>query len=309
MKFEDFNALSRQDIAALLHANGPTVGVFAPNGTRRWFQLEHGQQGKLVGTNYFDSVTTRLIELVRLMFDHGVDTLLVPLLSPHLFDTRGEDYTRETVSALSYLTRATKFHDFYAQYGVAARFYGDYGAYLSQSGYTGLLDEINRFNESSPDYPVHRLYWGVCAHDSVNTTINLTTEYYEAYGSAPSRDDLVKRYYGTSLPDVNFFIGASKPRAFDTPLLLNGREDLYFTVAPSPYLNETQFRSILFDHLFSRRKSDSDYEHMSTADWRNLREFYRQNSTQTLGVGSRMHEWGLWQPVGQQAVPVERIEG
>lgn len=299
MDYAQFQALSREDVAQLVRDAGPVTGVFALNGTRRWFQLEYGHEGQAVGQAYFEAITDRLIELTALLFDYGVHTLLVPLLSPHLFTSRGQEYTSRTIGALTYLTRTPKFLDFYRQYNIAARFYGDYAGYLVDIGQSALLAEINTFNEAHLDEVRHRLYWGVCAHDSVTTTARLAVELYAATGQIPSNEEMIRTYYGADIPPVSFFIGASKPRAFDTPLLLTGREDLYFTVAPSPYLNELQLRDILYDHLFARRKAHSKYHEMTAADWDALRSFYEQNARQTLGVGMRVHEWGLWQPTNQ----------
>jgi hypothetical protein len=80
------------------------------------------------------------------------------------------------------------------------------------------------------------------------------------------------------------------------PLIATGNEDLYFTVAPSPYLNIQTFRAILYDHLYTRKESELDYKEMTMEDLAALRSFYRTNQNAVLGIGIQSSQGNIWLP-------------
>lgn len=305
MDKQNFHKLSRKEIANLMEKDGKKVCVFPLNGTRRWFMLEHPPADGDFNTAYPNTMALRLVELCRLLFDYGIQTLLLPVLSPHLFRARGEAYTTMTIKALSLLTSHPKFIDFYQEEEVRVRFYGDYKTYLSTTPFANLVDDFAEIAAQTQTNNRRCIFWGVCADDAVETTANLAVQYYLKHGRVPDKQALITQYYGEPLPPVNIFISSSKPRVFDIPLLSNGREDLYFTVAPSPYLTEPQLRDILYDHLFARRKEHSRYDMMQPQEWKTLRKFYQLNMGKTLGVGARQASWGIWYPLPQVILPEE----
>lgn len=300
-----FRNLPRTKVAQIMCQKGPKVCVFPLNGTRRWYALEHAKPGADFADAYLEMITTRLIELCQLLFDYGVDTLLIPVLSPYLFQTRGERYTRMTLEALTFLTSHAKFLDFYQAYDTRVRFYGDYHQYLAGTPQAHITEQLDQISQKTAAYKSHRLLWGVCAHDAVETIATMSVEYYTNNGQIPDKPTLIEMYYGERIPPVSFFISSSKLRAFDMPLLSTGREDLYYSVAPSPYLTEQQLQDILYDHLFARQKDNNNYDTMQPEDWETLRKFYQANIGKTLGVGTKHQSWGLWYPTSQVLLPEE----
>lgn len=305
MDFNQFLSLSVKDVAALVRQNGRQVVAFPFNGTRRWFQLEESKPTQDPLTAYHEAITRRQAEIIRMLFEHGIDTVLMPLLSPYLFESRGSHYAQSAIEALRYLTDQDNFLSLYQQQDVRVGFYGDYADYLVDSASAHLLERFQAVTSSTRSHTSHHLYWGICAHDSTKTAISLAIQYYKKFGAEPTRDQLVEMYYGAPVPPISIFISATKLRVFDVPLLSNGRENLYFTVAPSPYFSQVQLRSILYDHLFARQKETSAYTRMQTSDWESLRQFYHANKTNTLGVGKRLKEWGIWVPLPQVNLPKE----
>jgi hypothetical protein len=78
------------------------------------------------------------------------------------------------------------------------------------------------------------------------------------------------------------------------PLIASGEEDLYFTISPSPYMNQEQLRLILYDHLYARRASDPDYAELSVQELQDLRNLYNKYPDYTFGIGKLVH--GIWVP-------------
>lgn len=288
----------------MVQDNGRKTVAFPLNGTRRWFLLEHGQPDGDFLTAYHDAITTRQIEVIELLYDHGIDTVLMPLLSPYLFDKRGSKYAETAVSALAYLTDHRKFLDFYKRHNARVRFYGEYEAYLNTPQFQPVLDKMHTLANQTSGNSGRRLYWGVCAHDGTQTAITHTVRYMQQHGTEPTREQLIASYYGEDLTAVDIFITASKFRVFDIPLLQNGREDLYFTVAPSPYFNAHQLRAILYDHLFVRPAKQTEYQQTTPEQWHTMHRFYHNNIDQTFGTGTSYA--GTWLPNTQLTQPKER---
>jgi adenosine tuberculosinyltransferase len=303
MDLEAFNSLPRDRVAELVRAAGPKVCVFPINGTRRWFALECEAAGDESPVSaYLDFSARRHVELYRLCFDNGLDTLLTPIFGPDLTD-RGNDYLQMAVDGLARPAADPVFTDFYHSHEVRVRFYGDYRRFFYTTPYAYLVQLFEQLTVQTEAYSRHRLFFGVCAQDASEWIAQMAVEYFAVHGRAPDREALVTRYYGEFVGPVDLFIGFDKFCTFDMPLVASANEDLYFTVTPSPYLTEQQLRGILYDHLYSRRGGEPDYAAMTPDDWTLLREFYQANLGRTLGIGARQERGGYWYPLPQVTLP------
>lgn len=291
-----FLNLPVDEVASLVRAAGPKVAVFPINGTRRWFALEHAAAAQAHDpiTAYMDISQTRHIELYRLFFDHGVDTLLTPVFGSELF-RRGDDYVRRIgMTGIARLAQHPEFLKFYDDYGVRVRFYGDYRRELAGTDFAPLIDIFDEAARRTRTYERARLFLGVFASDATEAAAALAIDFYRKQAKVPTRRELVEMYYGEYVEPASFFIGFDKLSAFDYPLLASGEEDLYFTIAPSPYLTERQLREILFDHLYTRRAPEPDYSELTRDDWKWMKSFYNAHREQIQGVGA-LHG-GIWYP-------------
>jgi tuberculosinol/isotuberculosinol synthase len=298
-----FRHLETTEVARMVRAAGPKVCVFPINGTRRWFMLEHAaeldrEQDSVAA--YLDIAGKRHVELYRLLFDHGVDTLLTPVFGPELLG-RGEEYMHIAAAGLAQLATHPLFQAFYRDFRVRVRFYGDHRRFFSSTPYAHLSDLFDQVTAQTLEHDRCRLFFGVCAHDPVETVAELAVRYHAQHGSTPDRTTLVAQYYGEYVPPVDLFIGFDRFWAFDMPLVATGAEDLYFTVSPSPYLTEAQLRDILYDHLYARRGEEPDYASMETHEWIWMRQFYAANQGRTLGIGAKRA--GFWVPLPQVVWP------
>jgi tuberculosinol/isotuberculosinol synthase len=303
INIETFQNLPTAEVARLVRAAGPKVCVFPINGTRRWFMLEHSpEQKEDFLASYLNMVVQRHIELYRLLFDHGLDTLLTPAFGPDIMG-REQGYVQMAAEGLARLTKHPDFLKFYETYQVRVRFYGDYRKFFGPTPYAYLADLFDEVTARTVAHDRHRLFFGLFAHDATETIAELAVNYHAEYGRVPDKRTLVELYYGEHVGAVDLFIGFDKFCAFDMPLVATGSEDLYFTVSPSPYLTERQLRDILYDHLYTRREEEPDYEAMGPDDWAWMRDFYRANSEKTLGVGIKQKRGGFWYPLPQMELP------
>ena len=293
--FESFLELPAADIAARVRATGHKVCAFPVNGTRRWFLLEHGDE---ITDDFFEPYMEESIKnhvsLCKMLFDHGIETILAPVFGRELMH-RGDEYTKRVgMDGLVRTATDKMYREFFEQYSVRVRFYGDYRDVLSGTPYEYALKSIYELTEATKQNTRFHLFFGVFADESTETIARLSVEHYLAHGSVPDHEALVRKYYGEDLPPVSLFIGFDKFSVFDMPLLASGAEDLYFSVSPSPYMTERQLRAILYDHIYVRRMPEPDYTKLARdeLDW--LRAYYHQNKNIALGVGRL--KFNIWFP-------------
>ncbi|HEY9527165.1 MAG TPA: hypothetical protein VIR02_08800 [Anaerolineales bacterium] len=292
---EHFLQLPAQEVAALVRARGQKVCVFPVNGTRRWFLLEHASQIK---DDFFEAYMNvsiqNHVELCAMLFEHGIDIVLAPVFGRELM-RRGDEYTQRVgIDGLVRTATDPNYRQFFEQYDVRVRFYGDYREVLTGTPYEYALNSMYEVMEATKENKSFRLFFGVFADEFTETVSRLSVEHYLAHNAIPDRQTLVRRYYGEDLPPVSLFIGFDKFSVFDMPLLSTGEEDLYFSLSPSPYMTRQQLRSILYDHLYVRPAPEPDYTKLTKEerDW--LREYYRKNKDYAFGVGKL--KFNLWVP-------------
>ena len=253
MKLSTFLNLPTSEVARLVRDAGTRVAVFPINGTRRWFMIEHpvDAEGGFSST-YLQVIVQRHVDLYRQFFDCGIDTLLTPAFGPDLLE-RGEAYMEMVAEGLTHLATHPIFLQFFQEYQVRVKFYGDYAKFFRGTQHDHLLDVFQDVMARTAGNGRFRLLFGVCAGDATESLAALAVQYYLKHGLVPGRDQLIELYYGEQIDPVNLFIGFDKPCVFDMPLVATGNDDRYFTVSPSFYLTERHLRRILYDHLYSRR--------------------------------------------------------
>lgn len=294
---EDFLQLPTNEVSRLVQANGSKAVVFPINGTRRWFMLEHGaQRFDDPIAAYTDIVIKKHIELYKLFFDHGVETLITPVIGSEVLETR-DDYM-EKIGAEGLASMATRqdFLSFYEEYDVRVNFYGDYRSALEQTPYKNIVTLFDNLTQKTKTHQHFRMFFGVFADDrKADERIAKTgIEYFRKNGEAPKRKVLVEDYYGEYIEKADIFIGFDRLSVFDYPLLHWGGEDLYFTITPSLYMNERQLRTILYDHLYARRVNEPDYLSLPPETFDELRKFYEKNRNGVLGTGTLLSD--IWLP-------------
>lgn len=301
MDKEEFLDLSPVEIGQLLNEYGPKVVVCPVNGTRRWYSMEYDSidYGHL-DSGYLDHVVTKYLEFFEMLFDHGVNTLIVPSFGPDLLE-RGKGYLEVAAEGFTRLTNHSLFLDFYQTYDVRVRFYGDFKEHFAHPPFTNLIDKFDSLTQNTLNNTSHRLYFGLFAHDAKEAVAKFAIDYYQKNGRPPTGAEIVEGYYGEYVEPVDIFIGYDKFSAFDMPLIATGMEDLYFTINPTLYMTEVQLREIFYDHIYSR-KPQEDYAKLTDQDWEFMQHFYQANHEKTLGIGKQFGN--IWYPIPQ----VESIE-
>lgn len=294
---EEFLELPTQEVAKIVRASGSKVVVFPVNGTRRWFVMEYGEQEFTDPViSYLDISMRRHIELYKLFFSHGVDTLLTPVIGPEILETREAYMQKIGAEGLARLAIHPELLTFYKEFDVKVRFYGEYRKYLVDTVYEYLIELFDQVTEKTKKNSSYRLFFGAFADQIIATEAlaKFVVQYFSENGNTPSRKEIVEMYYGEYLQKADIFIGFDRFSSFDYPLLNWGGEDLYFMVAPSSYLNDEQLREILYDHIYTRGVPEYDFMSSSGNSSTEIKNFYYKNRNLTLGTGHLLN--GTWIP-------------
>ena len=291
---EKFLNLQTKEIADIVRSGGSRVCVFPFNGTRRWFLLEHGRENHTDPVQaYIDLTSKGYIKIYEMLFDYGLDTVLAPVFGGEILN-RGEEYMEQIGAGMKLLAEHPYFVEFYEKYDVRVHFYGDYRRELSNTPYAYLADIFDDLAQKTAKNKRHRLFYGVFGSDATETIAELSVEYHRKTNRIPTRRELIELYYGEHIEKADIFIGFEKFNVFDYPLLSWGEESLYYTVAPSLYMNDELLRSILYDYIYLRPVQDPDYFTMPKEDFEAMRSFYETNREVAFGIGEM--RGGIWYP-------------
>ncbi|MBM3153299.1 MAG: diterpene synthase, partial [Chloroflexi bacterium] len=256
LSLDEFLSLPTEEVARIVRGAGPQVCVFPINGTRRWFALERPDAGL---EDYIRIATSQHKRLLGLLFENGIDTIISPLFGGELMG-RGAEYVQLALGGISVL-ESDSMLQFYQGMDIRVHFYGEYQQALAGTPYAQAISGlVERVSTSTSMYEKRRLFFGFFGNDAIRTILEVTARRIETDGRLPSREELIEAYYGEYVPPATLFIGFDKPAVFDYPLLSSGEEDLYFTVAPSPYLSERAIKQVLYDHVYLRQVNDPDWK-------------------------------------------------
>jgi tuberculosinol/isotuberculosinol synthase len=287
---ERFLQLETEEVAEIVRTSGTKVCVFPFNGTRRWFLLEHSDELHNQPAAYVETTIQGYVRVYKMLFDHGIETVLAPVFGKEIL-TRGEKYMTLIGDSMKLLAQHPEFTSLYKDYQVRVRFYGDFRKELDAQ-YRHITEAFDTVTEQTLRNDKHRLLYGVFASDAAQIVAELSIEYYQRHNRTPTRDELVKMYYGEDLEKADLFIGFEKFAAFDYPLLQWGNESLYFTIAPSLYITQTLLRKILHDHVYQRPTVELDYDLLTEDERTALRNYYRRRRDDAHGVGQMVD--GIW---------------
>lgn len=288
-------------IAKCVRESDLRVCVFAVNGTRRWFRLEYPDVPDTV-SSYLDAMVDVHIRLCRLLFEHGIDTLVIPVFGPELLGRSG--YHEIALKGLFRLATDPLLREFYSSDDIRVRYYGNYHDAFQESPWCDLLAPFDDIVERTAQHKKRRLFLGTCAEDATDAIAKLSIEFYKNHGVVPTREKLVELYYGEYVEPADIFIGFDIFCFFDMPLLDVGATGLYFTVCPSPYLSSTQLREIIYDYIYVRQAvSMGEPASLGYTVLESMKTFYDTNMGKTQGIGFLKD--GVWYPSDQVKVPPE----
>jgi tuberculosinol/isotuberculosinol synthase len=290
LKLGEFLLLPTSKVAEIIR--GLTMG-FPIDGTRRWFLLNHP---KIWDVEEYKQLTAkRYTKVFAMLFDHGVETVLVPAFGGELM-SRGEEYVREMMDGVARLAQSPAFTDFYHDYNVRVRFYGDWRRQVQ--GLPGSEAVVSALDGCAATQHTgsRRIFYGLWADDMLVTIVDdLARSRTEPVKF--TREAIVARYYGEYVRPTDIYIGFGRPTVFDVPMLVTSQTDLYYTVVPSLDLDEHLFRMIVWDHCVGRW-TQQEWNRLTEADLVALKAYYKAQHGSVLGLGEVDAATGIWYQKG-----------
>lgn len=279
---DTFVHLSNIQVARLVNEHGQKVCVIPISGVQSWYAMEYGKNmDSHHPGHYMEEVTKKLLDMYYLFFSQGIHTLVSPLHG--LMEEDGEPLTSR-LRRLEILTTHSDFLCFYEKYGVRVHFFGDYRRQLAGTPYAYLTGQFERLSKHTRKNTDHRLFYGLFTGNAAENIAELSVRHFIRTGQVPNRRAMMELYYGDAIESADLFIGSDKFNPADYPLLNFAEENLYFTAAPSFYLDNGQLRRILHDHLHPRQ--EPDYAQLSERELAALKDFYRAQRNMPMGLGS-----------------------
>ncbi|MCL4297588.1 MAG: hypothetical protein KJ077_17745 [Anaerolineae bacterium] len=255
--------LDNQVIAPIVSQKISTTVIYL-NGTRRWFLSQSKNWAdyvKLTGAAHR--------QLCQLFYNHGIQTLIQPLMGYDLLD-RGPDYLRMAVEQGLAELITPAYLNWYRQAQIRVTFYGNWLDTLNELGFNEIVNSLKLIAETSR-YNKHKLLFGAFADEGLDNIVKMAKD-------ANHGEELLSRYYGQPVGPVDLILGSGQPAIWDLPLLNINKASLYFFQAPTFCLSQEILRQVLYDHLYQRINDDELYDNLTTRMWQRAK---------VLGVGQR----------------------
>jgi len=299
-----FLTLPVNEILAIVQRESrPKVGVFVPDGSRR---LVLAFTDAKPGTEEFYRLSATLaaqylLKGLKVFFEHGLPTLLVPILSRSVLN-RGKDYRFFTVlEGLKLLFKSNVWMKFYNDYDVRVKVYGE-PQRLGGTECEEALEWIKITCQQTSSHRSHTLFFAIGESPVLGQDIaNSGIEFYKRYGRVPTFEEQIQEHYEENIEPADFFIMTSKMSGMGAlpRFLVNSDTEVYFLPAPGAFgLNTKTYRQILYDLIFIRkdlRFNIGNYDNVWNREHSiTLQKHYQQTAHFVIGLGRGIGN--IWVP-------------
>jgi hypothetical protein len=227
-----------------------------------------------------DFIHRSMAELVGLLVRHGIHRVFLPAYSADQRD-RDPRAHRYLVEGLRLLTSHPALVRAYQAQGIAVRFYGAVDELPVPA-----REHIAPADFGEPGRPRAFVHYGIDGGDPYRHVLRLAHELGAEHGRAPTREELVERYYGE--PDVrrlDILVAFNRTYArLGIPPCLDGQDRIYTTAVSPLVLTASMLRRILYDHLFRDQDRGRDYLDLDERQHRRIKTFYAHNREAIMGL-------------------------
>jgi hypothetical protein len=257
----------------------PATMVFAAGGTRRAAVLAGVS---LTNDDYVSWTRRRLVACFDLIFRHGVQHILAPVIIQSNFSEAGH-YRRRLLAWVEWgLASAEALAD-YGRLGWRVRLLGA-GSIPELAGTAERLQQMTT-TENAPT-----VWFTVATHADAPWEELLTAA---QHAGARSRREAILALYGEAIPPATLLLSFGKPEIFPDliPPLLIGKMQCYWRQSFGYELDERQFRAILYDYAYLRSTWQEDKTGRAEQVWQYRAAWERPP---TIGLGVRLGPF--WYP-------------
>jgi hypothetical protein len=277
----------------------PQLGVFVPDGSRRLVLAFTDAQPQTA--EFYALCATLparyLLHSLRVFFEHGLPTLLVPILSRSVLG-RGTRYQQLTaLEGLRLLFADEEWLKFYDEFDVRVNIYGE-PRRLAETECESALKWIAQTCQNTASHRTHHLLYAI--GESARAGQDIAEQgiaFFKTQGRIPTLKELNAVYYGEVLPTADFFIMTSKISGLGAlpRFLVDGDTEAYFLPAAGPIgLTANNYRRILYDLLYARAslRTGIDEFEITPTNRALLHDYYERATNVVLGLGQSIG--GVW---------------
>lgn len=311
MDKKTFMMLSTEEVAKIVSRLGkPKTLALIPDGTRkkniivdRWNPKSPDFEQRHTTSSHTD-----FINVLKVFYNCGLETLFLPTVARGNL-VRSEKYQGYLIqNALKNILTGEEWEEFFREFDIKVNIYGDLNS-IYGLGYPEVEKWIKSVETGTSKHKTRRLLLGLAYGQSVEEVrlAEMAIDFYGKHKKVPSRNDLLRLYYGDTVDYVDILIRPSVVRDSDMqPILVCGRAEMYFPVTSCLLITEEMMKTILYDYLYQRMisfglKDYSDGVDMSELEF--IREYFKINKNAILGIGMRKREGHFWFPIPQIQIP------
>ena len=298
---EEFVALPAKEITRIVKQKGkPKVGIFVADGNRRMTMALTGlsEDSEDFYSEYVRLFTEKFMENLKVFYSHGLDTLIVPLISPTILN-RSQNYVNLAINGLlQALFKSDKWLTFYKENDIRVRTYGNPGHLQGTQCQKGV-QWIQDIKTQTSHHKTHTLFYGFLSNNPGGMeSVNLAVEFYQLHRRKPTPSEMKEMYYGENLAEADFFIMSTKIAGAGAlpPLISTKKTGMYFLPIPGVLgLTREIYREILYDLLYCRPNGPiKKYGNDDLKDMETLKKYFFPNEPTIIGPGKRVGKF--WVP-------------
>jgi len=190
---DEFLDLPTETIREIVYQRQLSISLLL-NGTRRWYisrYFDAPPKDNSYLPHYLEMVLLRLADLLKLLADHGLYRIFMPVYSEYQESREGQahDYLVKGIVALK---KHPALVQRYQESKFNVGFYGD-GAFVQEPIRTSLLQSVN-YTSAKPE---HYVYYDVNTGNQYDYLLQLSHEFSMRCGRAPTWTDMLEMYYGS----------------------------------------------------------------------------------------------------------------
>lgn len=287
---KQFLSLPKEDVARV----APPSMIYSVSGTRRSAALA----GKATPSDeYVRWSREQMLRCLDLIFDHGVQHIIMPVITPSQFNEATPTYREHLWRWLDEGLAGSDVMGDYQSRGWCVRI--PFSEELER-----LHNAAQRLErETAP--PGKRNLWVfvVPQHNQLwEWALARLLQASQASSSVSSTAEAVRYLYDADIPPATLYLDFGKPIVSPDlmPPLLGSVMHCYWTQRPGYSLDETQFRTILYDHAYLRAtwREDKRGRAQQALEQRDL-----WSQDLIIGLGTRVGPF--WYPAPTPAPPEE----
>jgi len=232
----EFLAAPIEEIAKV----APATLVYGAGGTRRRAVFEGIEPWSDAFVHW---ARTGILSRIELLFRHGVQNVIVTLLTPDNFREVNQ-YREQLLTRAQWVVAGPESLTDYERSGWRVRLLG--ADDLPELDATPML-----LRRSTPTQGGHTLYWNIVATPESQWEQLLAAS---RHAQAKNRAEAILALYGEEIPPATLYLGFGKPTLLPEviPPLLIDQIQSYWSQQPGYTLTEAQLRTILYDYAYLR---------------------------------------------------------